>query len=295
MEDTRLKVFYAVATHLSFTKAASLLCLSQPAVTKHIANLESQYQVKLFERNGHNIKLTAAGVTFLEKSKKILSLYNELSYAMHAYNQIYSGKLRLGASTTIAQYILPEILALFNKFYPDVELTVLNDNSQNIERALIEEEIDLGLVENVSRSKALNYTPFLDDNLILVNADLNLQTLTLKEFKSRPLILRERGSGTLDAIISTLHQHHLKLQDLNVRMHLGSTEAIKRFLMHSNCLGIVSKFSVKNELEQKKLKDINLKGVNFKRQFCFVKTQGEQLQIIDKFTDFVKDYLCHNL
>ena len=74
MEDTRLKVFYTVATHLSFTKAASLLCLSQPAVTKHIANLESQYQVKLFERNGHNIKLTAAGLTFLEKSKKILSL-----------------------------------------------------------------------------------------------------------------------------------------------------------------------------------------------------------------------------
>ena len=286
MEDTRLKVFFTVATHLSFTKAASLLCLSQPAVTKHIANLESQYQVKLFERNGHNIKLTAAGLTFLEKSKKILSLYNELSYAMHAYNQIYSGKLRLGASTTIAQYILPEILALFNKFYPEVELTVLNDNSQNIE---------LGLVENVNRNKALSYTPFLNDDLILVSSDLNLQTLTLKEFKNRPLILRELGSGTLDAIISTLQQHNLKLQELNIRMHLGSTEAIKRFLMHSECLGILSKFSVKNELELKKLKDVSLKEVNFKRQFCFVKAQGEHLQIIDKFTEFVKDYLCHNL
>lgn len=295
MEDTRLKVFYTVATHLSFTKAASLLCLSQPAVTKHIANLESQYQVKLFERNGHNIKLTAAGLTFLEKSKKILSLYNELSYAMHAYNQIYSGKLRLGASTTIAQYILPEILALFNKFYPEVELTVLNDNSQNIERALINEEIDLGLVENVNRNKALSYTPFLNDDLILVSSDLSLQTLTLKEFKNRPLILRELGSGTLDAIISTLQQHNLKLQELNIRMHLGSTEAIKRFLMHSECLGILSKFSVKNELELKKLKDVSLKEVNFKRQFCFVKAQGEHLQIIDKFTEFVKDYLCHNL
>lgn len=297
MEDTRLKVFSAVASNLSFTKAASELCLSQPAVTKHIAYLEDKYQVKLFERNGHNIRLTAAGITFLEKTKKILSLYNELSYSMHAYNQIFSGRLRLGASTTIAQYILPEILASFSELYPNVELPLLNDNSQNIERALLDEEIDLGLVENVSRDKALSYNSFLDDKLILISAKNNhiADTINLKELPAIPLILRERGSGTLDTIITTLQRHQVLAQDLNVRMYLGSTEAIKRFLMHSDCIGIVSKFSVQDELKAKSLKEITLQNVSFKRNFCFVRTQGEHLGLISKFTDFVKDYISHNL
>ena len=297
MEDTRLKVFCAVAVNLSFTKAASELCLSQPAVTKHIAYLENYYQVKLFERNGHNIKLTPAGTTFFLKTKKILSLYNELSYSMHLYNQKYIGRLRLGASTTIAQYILPKILAEFSKHYPKVDISLLTDNSENIEKALLNEEIDLGLVENVSRDSSLSYTPFLNDTLVAVisskNEFLN-KKLSLKNFTQTPLILRERGSGTLDTIVTALHKKRLTLQNLNVRMYLGSTEAIKRFLMHSDCLGIVSIYSVQDELLQETLKTVKIEGLEFKRQFCFVKPLGEHIEILDKFTEFFKNEVSHN-
>lgn len=168
MSDFRLKVFLSVAKNLSFTKASQELFVSQPAITKHIQELETCYQARLFDRQGNKISLTEAGKLLQEHSEKILEDYKRLEYEMHLLHNEYIGDLKLGASTTIAQYVLPPLLANFIAKFPQVNLSLLNGNSREIEAALQEHRIDLGLVEGISRLPNLKYTTFLQDELVAV-------------------------------------------------------------------------------------------------------------------------------
>ena len=160
MSDFRLKVFLSVAKNLSFTKASQELFVSQPAITKHIQELETCYQVRLFDRQGNKISLTEAGKLLQEHSEKILEDYKRLEYEMHLLHNEYIGDLKLGASTTISQYVLPPLLANFIAKFPQVNLSLLNGNSREIEAALQEHRIDLGLVEGICRLPNLRYTTF---------------------------------------------------------------------------------------------------------------------------------------
>ena len=211
MSDFRLKVFQSVAKNLSFTKASQELFVSQPAITKHIQELETYYQARLFERQGSKISLTVAGELLLKHSEKILDDYKRLEYEMHLLHNEYIGELKLGASTTIAQYVLPPLLAHFIAKFPQVNLSVLNGNSRGVEVALQEHRIELGLVEGIFRLPNLKYTLFLQDELVAVvhvNSKLNIQEeVTPAELPNIPLVLRERGSGTLDVFERALSQH----------------------------------------------------------------------------------------
>ena len=138
MSDFRLKVFCCVARNLSYTKAAQELFISQPAITKHVQELETQYKVRLFERLGTRIALTDAGKLLFDRSEQILEDYNRLAYEMSLLQGEYTGELRLGASTTIAQYVLPPLLAQFTSKFPKVKVSMLNGNTRDIEQALRE-------------------------------------------------------------------------------------------------------------------------------------------------------------
>lgn len=151
MSDFRLKVFCCVARNLSYTKAAQELFISQPAITKHVKELESQYQTRLFERLGNKIELTASGRLLLEHGEAILEAYNKLEFEMSLLRNEYSGELRLGASTTIAQYVLPPLLAKFIEKFPHVTVSMFSGNSREVEQALQEHRIDLALLEGVLR------------------------------------------------------------------------------------------------------------------------------------------------
>ena len=233
MSDFRLRVFQSVAKNLSFTKASQELYVSQPAISKHIQELEACYQTRLFDRQGNKISLTEAGKLLLEHSERILDAYKQLEYEMHLLNDEYTGELKLGASTTISQYVLPHFLGNFIRKFPQVNLSVLNGNSRFIETALQENRIDLGLVEGILRLPHLKYTTFLKDEIVVVmNTKSKLvvsDEITPQELINLPLVLRERGSGTLDVIERALLKHQIKLTSLNVLMYLGSTESIKLF------------------------------------------------------------------
>lgn len=295
MSDFRLKVFYAVARNLSFTKASQELFVSQPAITKHVHELESLYQVRLFNRLGNKISLTEAGRVMLEHCERILAEYRNLEYSMHLLRNEYIGQLRLGASTTIAQYILPPVLAAFTERFPKVKLTLIETNSRNVEQALQEHTIDLGLVEGVSRSPNLRYEAFLCDELVPVTSVAEVpeakDDMSLEEFCRMPLVLRERGSGTLEAIEAVLAEKGIKISSLNVRMYLGSTEGIKTFLKYSHCMGIVSVFAIRNELEKRIFRITDIEGLRFQRRFCFVSQQGQEDEVVLDFMRFVFCYL----
>ena len=268
-----LRVFYAAAKNLSFSKAAQELYITQPAVTKHMRALEEHYEVLLFERVGNKITLTPAGQIMLEHVELILAEYQNLSYAMHRLSNKHVGQLRLGASSTIAQYVIAPYLAAFLEHYPDAQVSLINGNSREIERALTEHDIDLGMVEGITRQPTLNYSAFMADELVVLTGHRHAPPqshLTIEQFKTMPLVLRERGSGTLEAIEHDLSAQHLKLNDLNIQLFLGSTEAIKLFVQNSHALCILSRTAITRELQDGLLTELTVEGLSFKRNFSFV-------------------------
>ena len=290
MDDFRLKVFITAARTLSFTRTAERLYISQPAVSRHIGELESRYRVPLFVRRGSRLELTAAGQVLLEAAGRISDDYRRLEYEMSLCANQAEGELRLGASTTVAQYLLPPALARFTARFPGVRVSVLSGNSGQIERALADREIDLGMVESVSRRQGLHYTLFRPDELVLVARPggrfARTESVTPEALCRIPLVLREDGSGTLEVIAAALAGVGLRLSQLEVAMRLGTTEGIKSFVRNSDAMALVSVISVVDELRSGALRIVDIEGLALTRDFSFVHLAAEPAPLARQFADF---------
>ncbi len=280
-----------MATQLSFTKAAGELFISQPAITKHIQELEKEYGVRLFDRIGNRIQLTRAGQLLLDHACKIIDAYHNLDFDMKKLSKKSEGELRIGASTTISQYVLPEMIAKFRERYPDIRLTLLSGNSYEIEEALETGRIDLGMIEGVKRQQQFKYTPFMDDELVAMvrvqNPLAEKDEISFNELRQVPMVLRELGSGTLDVFENAIKGHGIRLSDLNIEMNFGTTEGIKHFVEHSDCMGIISVRSIFQEVYDNKFKVLDIEGCKIQRQFCFVEKRGATAGIARMFKFFI--------
>ncbi|RTL49304.1 MAG: LysR family transcriptional regulator [Sphingobacteriales bacterium] len=290
MFDFRLQVFHAVAKRLNFTKAADELFITQPAVTKHIHEIEHYFKIKLFDRNGTKIKLTPAGETLLQHTEQLFAIYRTLEFEMNTLSQSHTGKLRLGASTTVAQYVLPPVLAAFHKKFPEITITLLTNNTEQIELALQEKVIDIGIIEGQKKKSYIKYTEFVKDEIVLVshinNPLAKKLTIQPEELKKIPLLLREPGSGTLEVIAHALKPLGIKISQLKSEMQLGSTESMKLYLMHSNCMAFLSIHSVLKELQNKDCCIIDIKGLSIERFFYFIQQQGPAEKLAELFVKF---------
>lgn len=294
MFDFRLKVFYTVAKRLNFTKAAEELCITQPAVSKHIREIETYYKVRLFERNGNKVRLTKAGDILLDHCIRIFGLYGKLEYALNSLSQNLAGQLRIGASTTIAQYVLPPILADFHKHYTDIRVSLFINNTEQIEVALKNKDIDFGIVEGQSKNTLFKYTEFLRDEIVPVVAVshplVQKSDIEIAALPSIPLLLREPGSGTLEVIAHALKPFSIKLSDLACEMQLGSTESIKSYLVHSECMAFLSIHSITKELKENQLQIIDIKDLEMERIFHFIQLHGESESLSELFIEFAQHY-----
>jgi len=295
MFDFRLQVFYTVAKRLNFTRAANELFITQPAVTKHIKELESQFKVSLFERSGNKkIILTPAGETLLQYTSQLLNVYRELEYDMNMLVNEHNGVLHIGASTTVAQYIISPILAQFHKKFKDIHVLLITGNTEDIEQALLNKTIEIGIIEGIARNPQIKYEEYLKDELVLVsavnNSLINKSTVKPDELKNYPMLLREPGSGTLDVIAHALKPHQIKLSDLQVEMQLGGTESIKSYLLHSNCLAFLSIHSILKELKNNECRIIDIKGMTIERPFHFIQSHGQISPLAELFIRFARNY-----
>lgn len=285
--DFRLKVFYTVAIRLNFTKAATELYITQPAVSKHIQELEETYKTKLFERNGSKIALTPAGKILLKYTKSIFDIYREIDFEMSSFNAERQGLLRLGASTTISQYIISPVLASFHQKQKDIKVNLLNGNTEQIENALINKEIEIGIVEGHSKNQSIKYIPFLKDELVLVcnsnNPLVKQNEISVNDLKSMKFITRERGSGTLEVIEFALKKAGLKFSDLQIEMQLGSTESIKSYLLNSDCFAFMSIHAVSKELKNKELIVLDVENLSVERYFYIATLQGKSDSLSELF------------
>ena len=290
LTDFRLKVFKTVADRLSFTKAAAELLISQPAVTKQINELERLLGKPLFLRHGNRISLTDDGVRLLEYANRILALYGELRDAFVEEQGAFSGEIRLGASTTLSQYVLPGLLAKFRKLYPDVRVTLFNGNTEQIERQIADGKLDFGMIEGTASNPALHYELFMDDELVLVtsasNTSFTREEITAADLPALPLVIRENGSGTLDVLSRELSRHGLSLRQLHIEMQLGSTESIKHYLFYSDTFAFVSVQAVLDELAANRLRVVEVGDMELVRRFSFVTAHGQRSRLTDLFKQF---------
>jgi DNA-binding transcriptional LysR family regulator len=288
--DFRLKVFYTVAQKLSFSKAANELFVSQPAVTKHISELESQLQTRLFNRNGSSISITPSGEILLRHAEQIFRLYEQLENELAQQNDVASGTFSLGASTTLAHYVLPRILALFKKTYPSTDIHFLHGNSEFIEQQVISQKLDIAIVEGISHHPQISYEPFIKDEIVLVmrtgSKSLPKNEIKPEQLLSIPLVLREQGSGTLDVMYKALSKANIHQKELNVQIHLDSTESIKQYILHSDCAAFLSIHSIAKELQQNQFSIIDIKGIEISRTFQFIQLHGQNPKLPDLFKRF---------
>jgi DNA-binding transcriptional LysR family regulator len=285
-------VFFEVATHLSFSKAAEALYISQPAITKHIQTLEKQYKVSLFERKGNSVSLTAEGKILLEYVVRGRELERQLEFDITGQKNLHiaKGSLTLGTSTTISLYVIPPVFSAFHRQYPNFELTLVNRNSENILKALLDHEIDLAITQGKNNLTTVKYQFFLTDEVIPVcsaRSELAKKKVIMPDdLKHMPVALRERGSGTLAAVTEALQKCKLSIADIKQRIVLGGTEALKNFLLDDTCLGFLPLRSVARQLKNGELVRLNIPGISIQRPFYFVQRRGSEADRINQL--FIK-------
>lgn len=292
--DFRDKVFISVAEHLSFSRAAGDLNISQPAVTRHIKELEERYSTNLFERKGNKIYLTKAGEKVYNAFKQIANQYRELDFEIGQMHESFAGEFRIGASSTISQYVIPRVIASFHKRYPKIQIFLMNGNSFEMEKALMNNQVDLALVENSSSQPGIRYKNFLDDELIVVTGANSVyakrEEIRKDELLQIPIVLREQGSGTLEVIKEALSKQKIDFERLNTLIHLGSTESIKNFLADFDGLAIVSEKTVSTELYLKTLVKLKVSGFTIPRKFRISFKMGHKSRQVELFENFLLSY-----
>lgn len=286
----KLLIFKIVAYHASFTKAAEQLYISQPAVSKAIRNLEDEYKRTFFLRKRSSIELTEEGKAFLVYVDRILSIFAEMEEQFINQKEALPTAISFGVSTTLANYIIPKIIANFRLQYPKINFEIKSGNSEEIENLILNQQLDFGITEGNNTNRKLQFKKFIKDEIVLVtnanNVSIKNDTIDIKTLSTLPFIERESGSGTREMIYEFLKKS--KIKKLNTVVTLNSTEAIKHFLYYSNSYALVSIHAVNEDLIHNKLKIIDIKNLSIERWFYFVSRTGYQSKVMDLFQKFCR-------
>jgi len=294
MSDRRLQVFHAVARLLSFTKAAEVLHMTQPAVTFQIRQLEEQFDTRLFDRAHNRVSLTEAGHVAFEYAETIFEHYSEMENAIREITGSISGSLTLGASTTISEYMLPALLGDFNAKNPEVLLRLRVSNTEGIVSMVENNVIDLGVVEAPVTNKNLLVEVCRKDDLVVVvprdHELADLKSIDVKKLLEYPFICREEGSGTREVISEYLRSQGVGKHALKACLELGSPEAVKGAIQAGMGISILSSVSLAKELELGTLKTVPL-DPPLTREFSFVRQRQKfRVRTMEELLDFARGY-----
>ena len=296
MADRRLQVFHAVAKHLSFTKAAEALFMTQPAVTFQIRQLEEHFNTRLFDRAHGRIALTSAGQAALEYAERILELSAEMDTRMKEMGGQIAGALLIGASTTIAEYMLPPVLGEFKMAYPGVVPRLFVANSEAVQARIAERTLDLGFIEGESHLPSLVTDVCSDDELVVVCAPSHplarQAAATPQMLAEHPYVSREPGSGTREVIDHYLEKAGVQPDSLQVVMELGSPEAIKGLLSTGNAFAIMSRATAAKEARAGVLTRVPLAPRLTRHLSVVYPKERFHSRLVNSFVQFAKERLA---
>jgi DNA-binding transcriptional LysR family regulator len=293
MADRRLKIFHTVARLLNFTKAGEQLHMTQPAVTFQIRQLEEQFNTRLFDRTHNKVTLTEAGKQVYMYADRILKLYEDMTHSITEMTGDVSGGVSLGASTTIAEYMLPRLIGNFKMKYPEVNISLKESNSEDIITMVENNVVDLAIVEGSINNKNLIVEQCRVDQLVVImpnnHALANESTLQVKDILEHPFICRESGSGTQEAITNYVHKQSPN-SVLNICFELSSPEAIKGAVEAGMGISIVSRASIDKELRLGTLTAVELLP-KLERPFSFVRQRYKfKSRAADELLDFAQEF-----
>ena len=278
MDIHHLKIFVSVYKNKSFTKASEELHISQPTISEHIKNLESSLDCRLFDRLGRSIMPTAEADVLYPKALQLLDDLYQIQEEITATGAGVKGKLVIGASTIPGAYILPRVAYSFKKQYPEVGFEILIEDSARITNMILQHELLCGIVGARITSDKLDYSPLIEDELVLVATPkvLAQETITLKKLSTIPFLQRETGSGTRQTFEDFLKKK-MSTADFNIVATLGSTSAVKQAVKESLGASVISRIAVQEELENKTLLEIPIKNFKMKRKFYQVRQKKRTL------------------
>ena len=274
MDARQLEIFVKVAELGSFSKAAEALFLTQPTVSEHIRGLEEELGVRLLDRLGRGAAPTKAGQLLLGYGRRILELHREARQALDQFQGRMSGELVIAASTIPGEYVLPALIGRFKEKYPDIAISLLIGDTQRVVEWVLEGRAELAVAGAQIDHRALEYRELMPDELVLVVSAAHpwhgKKTATLEEVRAEPLIVRERGSGSRQALEKALAEVGLDLSDFMVVGEMGSTQAIKQGVKAGVGISLISKRAVAEECQHGTLHCVKVKDLRFSRAFYLV-------------------------
>jgi DNA-binding transcriptional LysR family regulator len=286
-----LSTFQAVVEEGSFIRAAERLHFSQPAVSAQIRQLETSMGLKLFDKIGHKTHLTMAGQELYRYSQRIFALIDETQETMEALRSPDSGRLSVGADTTVGTYVVPRLLGKFHHLYPHVEITLEVVNPRYLVDELINNRIDMVIMGKIPTDVPVFTADFEPNELVLIAPPTHrlarIPGVPFAELAREHFLLREVGSGTRTALEEAFHQANLPLQ---VSMQVGNNSAIKQSVAAGLGVALISRVAINAELEAKRLVMLDVKGFPIMRQWRLIHLQDRTLSATARaFKNFLLD------
>lgn len=262
----QLRVFAAVAEHGGFSRAASALNVSQPAVSKAVHELERQVGMPLLDRSGRTLRRTPAGDALYARARELFGVEQAAEEELRALRGLEHGTVRVGASTTIATYFLAPYLGDFTRAHPGVTLRVASANTRAVARALVERRVDVALVEGPVRDARITVRRWREDEMVVIappdHALAHRRRVHAAELTPYSFIVREPGSGTRVVASRALASLGVRVP---VAMELGSTEAIKQAVAAGLGLAIVSRSAARDQLALERVVEVAVHDLVMRR------------------------------
>ncbi|GMT47471.1 MAG: LysR family transcriptional regulator [bacterium] len=296
MEDHRLKAFCLLAEMKSFSRAAEAKFITQSAMSHLIKNIEDELGTKLINRHPKTISLTPAGKVFYEHAKTILDLYRDMEDDVYSTVGKVKGSLHIGASPTVATYLLSQVFYGFLKKYPEVSIEVSVSNTERIIDILNEGAIDIGIVEGNIKDTTVSSEVIAEDEIVLIASDDNPLTKEKKPINpghlvTQPFIMPEKGSGLREFIDTFLQTNSIDPKDIKVSMTIGNPELIIQMVQAGTGISLVSKWAVFRAVKEGSVKILSIKGKKLRRKFYTVSIEKEPSTLTVKtFKDFIREY-----
>ncbi|MGK8295807.1 LysR family transcriptional regulator [Staphylococcus arlettae] len=289
--DRYLNVFISVAEQQSFSKAAKLHHMTQPAVSQYIRTLEERMNTKLLDRNNKRVHLNKAGEIVYHYSKEIMGMYERMHYLVDDLNHTANGPLKIGASYTFGEYILPHIIAKTKEHCPEVQPIVTIGNTEEIAALVENHQLDIGIVEGHFKNRTLIPHKFAEDEMIIVATPthplLQKSHITHHLLETQTWIVREEGSGTREALNNVFKLLAISPNNL---IRFSSTQPIKASVESGLGISFLSKWAVKKELARGELVAVDMNFLPYKRTFAYLTHSPFQTKSLEVFIDI----LCHH-
>jgi len=293
MDLHQIEIFCTLIRLRSFSRAAEALYLTQPTVSGHIKNLEHGLGIKLLDRLGKRIVPTEAGEVLFRHGQKLLAMRDHARQEIDAVSGRIGGVLKIGGSTIPGAYVLPPFIGAFKQIYPAASIHLLIDDTERVAEAVLNNELDIGVVGARVADRHLEVHPFVKDELVLAvppgHAWSHKRTVAIDALRGEPFILREQGSGTRRIMEERLDKAGIALADLNTVAVMGSSDAVRQAVKAGLGMSILSIRALKDDNAAGRLAILRIKGMHIERSLSILLLRGRSRSpLCQEFLSFLR-------